>query len=188
MATVLGLLLINLAWCRECASGQGFGVERLRELDRRYRIFRLAQFGMAGIVGFLVLEAILVSGLYALYGDVNLPSNFASSPGLLALDVFASVVGVVAGFFVNERTTVRGMDRHGKGWRGTLVRLGKFEGVYALGSAITIAVQLALLAWLALSPAIGNVAGAVVAYPVSYAISMRFVWRAQPSPREPALE
>jgi len=151
-------------------------MEKLKELDRRYRVFRLAQFGVAGIVGFLVLEAILVAGLFAIYGSPNLPSDFASSPGLVALDVFASVVGVVVGFFVNERTTVRGVE-HRKGWKDTLVRLGKFEGVYALGSAITIAVQLALLAWLALSPAVGNVVGAIVAYPVSYAISMRFVWK-----------
>jgi len=152
-------------------------MEKLRELDRKYRVFRLAQFGVAGIVGFLVLEAILVVGLYAMYGSPSLPSGFASSAGLLALDVFASVIGVVVGFFVNERTTVKSVDR-AKGWKETLVRLGKFEGVYAVGSAITIAVQLALLAWVALSPAVGNIVGAIVAYPASYAISMRFVWRA----------
>jgi putative flippase GtrA len=151
-------------------------MEKLKELDRRYRVLRLAQFGMAGIVGFLVLEAILVTGLYVLYGSPDLPSDLASSPGLVALDVFASVVGVVVGFFVNELTTVRSVARR-KGWKDTLVRLGKFEGVYAIGSAITIGVQLALLAWLALSPAVGNIVGAILAYPVSYAISMRFVWR-----------
>ena len=151
-------------------------MEKVRELDRKYHFLRLAQFGVAGIVGFLVLEAVLVVGLYALYGSPDLPSDFASSPGLLTLDVFASAIGVVAGFFVNEKTTVKGTERR-KGWKDTLARLGKFEGVYALGSAITIAVQLALLAWLALSPAIGNIVGAIAAYPVSYAISMRFVWK-----------
>jgi len=151
-------------------------MKKLRELDGKYRVFRFAQFGMAGIVGFLVLEAILIVGLYAMYGSPYLPSNFASSPELLALDVFASVVGVVVGFFVNERTTVRSIDRQ-KGLKDTLVRLGKFEGVYALGSAITIAVQLVLLASLAMSPAVGNIVGAIVAYPVSYVISMRFVWK-----------
>jgi putative flippase GtrA len=151
-------------------------MEKLKELGRRYRVLRLAQFGMAGIVGFLVLEAILVTGLYILYGSPNLPSDFASSPGLVALDVFASIAGVVVGFFVNELTTVRSVVR-GKGWKDTMVRLGKFEGVYAIGSAITIGVQLALLAWLALSPPVGNIVGATLAYPVSYAISMRFVWR-----------
>jgi putative flippase GtrA len=155
-------------------------VKRVRELDRKYGIFRLAQFGIAGIIGFLVLEAILVAGLYIFYGNANIPSNFASSPELLSLDIFASVVGVIVGFFVNERTTVRGIGGRGKGLKDTLVRLGKFEGVYALGSGITIAVQLALLAWVGLSPAVGNIVGAVAAYPVSYLISMRFVWKTHP--------
>jgi len=152
-------------------------MNRIRELDRKYHFLRLAQFGVAGIVGFLVLEVILVGGLYTLYGSANIPSNFASSPELLSLDIFASFVGVVVGFFVNERTTVRDVARRGRGWKDTLIRLGKFEGVYALGSAITISVQLALLAWISLSPAIGNIIGAIAAYPVSYLISMRFVWR-----------
>ena len=156
-------------------------MERVKELDRKYHFFRLAQFGIAGIVGFLVLEAILVAGLYAMYGNANIPSNFASSTGLLSLDIFASVVGVVVGFFVNERTTVKTVGQRQKGWKDTLVRLGKFEGVYALGSAITIAVQLVLLAWMSLAPTMfptaGDIVGAIAAYPVSYLISMRFVWR-----------
>lgn len=124
-----------------------------------------------------MLEVILVAGLYAMYGSAALPSSFASSPSLISLDIFASVVGVVVGFFVNERTTVRHLSaQRPKGRRVTLVRLGKFEGVYAFGSAITIGVQLALLAAFAIAPALGNVVGAVVAYPVSYLISMRVVW------------
>ena len=151
-------------------------LEKIRELDRKYGLLRLAQFGLAGIAGFSVLEGILVAGLYALYGTTAIPSDFASSPSLLALDVTASAIGVVVGFFVNENTTVRKMNfRKGRG--GTLVRLLKYEGVYAFGSAITIGVQLALLAALALSPALGNIIGAIVAYPVSYLISMRVVWR-----------
>ena len=153
-------------------------MEKARELDRRYGIFRAAQFGIAGVIGFLVLEAILVAGRYAIYGMVDIPSNFASSPALLALDITASVVGVVVGFFVNERTTVRKLSTFERGARSTLARLMKFEGVYALGSAITIGVQLALLAAFGLSPAVGNVVGAVAAYPASYVISMRVVWKA----------
>jgi putative flippase GtrA len=155
-------------------------MERVRQLEKKYHFFRLVQFGIAGIIGFLVLEAILVAGLYAMYGSANVPSNFASSPELLSLDIIASVIGVVVGFFVNEKTTVRGVGRREKGWKNTLIRLGKFEGVYALGSAITIAVQLALLAWMSLSPAVGNIIGAIAAYPVSYFISMRLVWKPRP--------
>ncbi len=155
-------------------------MEKARELDKRYGVFRLAKFGVAGVVGFLALEAILVVGLYALYGRADVPSEVASSPSLLALDIFASAMGVVVGFFVNEKTTVRGsVPRKGAG--STLVRLVKFEGVYALGSTITIGIQLALLAAVGLSPAVGNMAGAVAAYPVSYFISMRVVWKTAPA-------
>jgi len=160
-------------------------MERIRELDRKYGVFRLAQFGVAGIVGFLALEAILVAGLYAIYGKAVVPSGVASSPALLSLDVVASVLGVVVGFVVNERTTVRDLRPSARrGAKGTLVRLAKFEGVYALGSAITIGVQLALLAGFGVSPAVGNIVGAVAAYPVSYVISMRVVWKAPKSGRQ----
>jgi len=128
------------------------------------------------VIGFLALEGVLVAGLYALYRTTALPSGFASSPSLLALDIFASVIGVVVGFFVNEKTTVRKMSLK----KGSMaLRLVKFEGVYAVGSAITIGVQLALLGVFGLSPALGNIVGAIAAYPVSYAISMRVVWGAQ---------
>ena len=153
-------------------------MEKIRELERKYGVLRFAQFGIAGIVGFLALEAILVAGLYAIYGRPDVPSDIASSPTLLSLDIVASVFGVVVGFFVNERTTVRDLQSLGRrGAKKTLVRLAKFEGVYALGSAMTIGVQLALLAGFGVSPAIGNIVGAIAAYPVSYVISMRVVWR-----------
>jgi putative flippase GtrA len=132
------------------------------------------------VIGFLVLEAILIAGLYAIYGKAEVPSNIASSPTLLALDIFASAIGVVVGFFVNERTTFRDLTNfEERGLKDVMVRLGKFEGVYALGSAITIGVQLTLLAAFTISPAVGSLIGAVAAYPVSYMISMRVVWRAQ---------
>jgi putative flippase GtrA len=153
-------------------------MEKIRELERKYGVLRFAQFGIAGIVGFLALEAILVAGLYAIYGRADVPSDIASSPTLLSLDIVASVFGVVVGFFVNERTTVRDLQSLGRrGAKKTLVRLAKFEGVYALGSAMTIGVQLALLAGFGVSPAIGNIVGAIAAYPVSYVISMRVVWK-----------
>jgi len=155
------------------------GVEKVKEPGKKYGIFRAAQFGVAGVIGFLVLEGVLIVGLYAIYGKANLPSNFYSSPSLLGLDVFASLVGVTVGFFVNERTTAREVViTKNKGRRSTALRLAKFQGVYVVGNAITIGVQLALLAAFSLSPVEGNVIGAVVAYPPSYFISMRMVWKA----------
>lgn len=150
---------------------------RLTELARRYGVLRAAEFGVAGMVGFLVAEAIVV-GLFLAYGNVELPSGFSSSPTLLIIDIAAFVVGVTVGFFVNERTTVRSVPARGNdGGRGLLVRLVKYQGVYVLGNAITIGTQLALLGAFALSPVVGVMVGAVVAYPPSYVVSMRFVWK-----------
>lgn len=151
---------------------------KIKDLNSKYGIFRAAEFGIAGAVGFLVAELLIISGLYAFYGTANVSSSLSSSLTLIYLNIFAFVIGVSVGFFVNEKTTVRSIARQEKkGIKNTMIRLGKFQGVYALGNAITIGVQLALLAILALSPAIGNIIGAIVAFPVSYFISMRIVWK-----------
>ena len=149
----------------------------LTELAKRHGVVRAAEFGVAGIVGFAVAEAIIVGGLFLAEGTPQVPSGYSSSPLLLAVDFVAFVVGVTVGFFVNERTTVRGVPGREGGGKGTALRLLKYQGVYVVGNAITIGTQLALLAAFALSPAVGVLVGAVVAYPVSYVISMRFVWK-----------
>ena len=56
-------------------------------------------------------------------------------------------------------------------------RLGKFQLAYLLGNVVNILVALALLADLSLSPVYGNIVGAIAAYPISYFISMRIVWK-----------
>lgn len=150
---------------------------RLAELAERYGALKAVKFGIAGVVGFMVAEAIIVVGLFLMSGGVDVPSGFSSSPSLLAVDVVAFLAGVTVGFFVNEATTVKGALDSGGGKNGVFLRLAKYQGVYVLGNAITIGTQLLLLEALALSPAIGVLVGAVVAYPVSYVISMRFVWK-----------
>ena len=151
---------------------------KIKDLNSKYGIFRAAEFGIAGAVGFLVAELLIISGLYALYGTANVSSSLSYSPTLIYLNIFAFVIGVSVGFFVNEKTTVRSIARQEKkGIKNTMIRLGKFQGVYTLGNAITIGMQLAFLAILALSPAIGNIIGAIVDFPVSYFISMRIVWK-----------
>jgi putative flippase GtrA len=153
-------------------------MEEVEKLNEKYGVFKAAEFGVAGAVGFLVAEGVTLLGVFAIYGKESVPSGISSSPVLLGLDVFAFVLGVTAGFFVNERTTVRkSLSRESKGTRGVLARLARFQGVYALGNAITIGVQLALLAELSLTPVLGNVVGALAAYPVSYYLSMRVVWK-----------
>ena len=154
-------------------------MEEVEELNRRYGIFRAAEFGLAGTVGFLVAEGVIVAGVYAMFVGAEVPGDLYGSPALITLDVAAFVIGVTVGFVVNERTTVRKtVEGEKKGARGALVRLARFQGVYAVGNAITIGVQLFLLAVFGLPPAVGNIFGAVAAFPVSYLISMRVVWKA----------
>ncbi len=140
-------------------------------------VFRVAAFGFSAASGFIVAEGVIVAGLYLLFGRLELPGDMSSSPTLVGLDVVALAVGVAASFVINERTTVRDVQARIRGGAGgALVRLGRFEGVSALGNAVVIMVQLALLAEFGLSPAIGSVVGAVAGFPVSYLASMRVVW------------
>jgi hypothetical protein len=53
----------------------------------------------------------------------------------------------------------------------------KFEGVNAVGNAVAILVQFALLVVLSVAPVAGNVVGSIVSFPVTYLISMHFVWK-----------
>jgi putative flippase GtrA len=154
--------------------------QKFIDLEKRYSgLFRAGKFGIAGAIGFLVAEAIITFGVLVLYGNVNVPDAAYSSLTLLELNIIAFAIGVTVGFFVNERITVRNQGEQGskKRNRNVIVRLLKFQGVYAAGNAVTIGVQLALLAAISLSPVLGNIVGAIVAFPLSYFISMRFVWK-----------
>ncbi len=142
------------------------------------RIFRVAAFGFSSGFGFLVAETVIVVGLYVIFGKLELPGEMSSSASLLGLDVFALVFGVTVSFVLNERTTVRDVrGRNGGGARAMLGRLGRFQGVSALGNAVVILVQLALLAEVGLTPALGSVVGALAGFPLSYLMSMRVVWK-----------
>src|SRR5487761_485936 len=150
------------------------------KMGSRYgELFRAAKFGIAGVIGFLVVETILTLGIFSLYGNLNAPSAAYSSPTLLALNIGAFGIGVTISFFVNESITVRNQVRQRKttGSKNVIVPLLKFQLVYLAGNAITIGVQLGFLKVFSLSPVLGNVIGAIVAFPVSYFISMRYVWK-----------
>ncbi|HVC27457.1 MAG TPA: GtrA family protein [Nitrososphaerales archaeon] len=146
---------------------------KITDLDKKYNVFKLAKFAIAAGTGFLLSEGILTLGVLLLYGKLSAPSGAYSSPAFLALDVAALGLGVALSLFLNERITVKVHPTHGS----LPSRLLKFEGVNALGNATIIGVQFALFAALSLTPVIGNVIGAVVSYPVTYLISMRFVWK-----------
>lgn len=97
---------------------------------------------------------------------------------LLELNILASGVGNATAFFINERITVHIQNNpKDKGRKRLIIRLLKFEGLNSAGSAIGVLVQLFLLKTLSVSLVLGNIVGAIVAYPIMYLVSMRFVWK-----------
>jgi len=100
----------------------------------------------------------------------------------LELNILAQGVGIAVAFFINEHITVHvENDQKNKGKKQIIIRLLKFEGINGIGSSIGVLVQLLLLGTLSLSPALGNIVGAVVAYPITYLVCMRLVWRTNTS-------
>jgi putative flippase GtrA len=144
---------------------------------RALGILRAAAFAVSSAAGFIAAEVIIVLGLYVVFGKLEIPGDMSSSPSLLVLDVFVLAMGATVSFVLNERTTVRDVRTRVRESGGRFTRLARSEGVSALGSAVVIAVQLALLAGFGLGPAIRSVAGAVVGFPISYFMSMRLVWK-----------
>lgn len=149
---------------------------KILALEKKYGIFRAIKFGISGIVGFVISEIILALGVVTLYQKITVPSGDYASIPLILLNVLAFGTGVTVGFFVNESITVSDENKP-KGKKNLVIRLLSFQLVNLVGNAITIGVQLALLATLGITPILGNIVGAVVAFPFSYLISMRFVWK-----------
>jgi putative flippase GtrA len=154
-------------------------VEReVGELETRYGVVKTLRFAIAGAVGFLVTESVLTIGLLVFFGKLTISHASFTSPELLGLDVLSLVIGVSASFFVNERITVH-VPKVAKGEKATkLKRFLKFQAVSGIGNIGIIAVQLALLAALEVSPLLGTVIGAVATYPIVYFISIKYVWKA----------
>ena len=143
----------------------------------RHAILRIAKFAVASGIGFLIAEGILILGVIYVYHTTTIPSVAFSSPDLLGLDALAFGVGGTVAFVINERVTVRGGgEETGGGLTSWIVRLCKYQLASLLGNVLIVAVQLVLLATVSLSPIFGSVVGAVVTYPVTYAVSMHFVW------------
>jgi len=138
---------------------------------------RIAKFAVASGVGFLVAESILVLGIFAYYHTIEIPSITYSSLIILGLDVLSFGTGVTVAFVINERVTVKREEHRGQvGLTGWIVRWCKYQLASLLGNAVIVGVQLVLLATIALSPAFGSIVGAVVSYPLTFAVAMRFVW------------
>ncbi len=133
------------------------------------RLKRFTLFTGFGAVSFLVSEAIITVG-YQLLGKSH----------IVAVEAAAAFTSVTVGFLLNEKITMRNIGQHGGGALGFAIRLLKYQGVYLLGNAMSIAIQLGLLYGFGLSPAVGNIVGAGAALPVNYAVSSSLVWRVKP--------
>ncbi|HUI00667.1 MAG TPA: hypothetical protein VLX56_03440 [Nitrososphaerales archaeon] len=141
---------------------------------QRFAVLRIVWFAIATGLGFLIAEGILILGFFALYKTLEVP-EISDSPTILGLDALALGIGSTAAFLVNERVTVTKHDsRTTASWP---VRWAKYQFAKLLGNIIIVVVQLVLFASISLSPALGSIVGAIVSYPVTYAFSMRFVWR-----------
>ncbi len=150
-------------------------------LERRYGVFRVVRFALASGTGFLVNEAIVVLGIIAIYHAIRVPGFAGSSLTILGLDVLALGIGDTVAFLINERVTVNGIgEETRKGRLRWTVRWGEYQLTSLMGNVMIVAVQLGLLATISLSPVFGNVIGAVVSYPVTYVVSMHFVWGVRP--------
>jgi putative flippase GtrA len=149
--------------------------------DRRRAVLRAAGFAMATFTGFLVFEGIVILGVSVLYHSTQVPGIVSSSLKVLELDAGGLVVGNTVAFLLNERVTVRRLGhRVGSGWRQGSTRWGKYQLTSLLGSVLIVVVQLALLGAFSLTPILGSLVGGVVAFPVSYLVSMHFVWGIRP--------
>jgi putative flippase GtrA len=143
-----------------------------------YAIFHVAKYGIAVATGFLVTEAILTVGVYLIYHSFTVPSIDSFSPTLLELNALAFGIGVSVAFFLNEKITAGDVHKRGN----TIVRLLKFQLISLAGNLVTVGVQLALLRIFGVPPTLGNIVGALLAFPISYFVSMKLVWRLKASP------
>jgi putative flippase GtrA len=143
--------------------------------------FRIVRFAVASGIGFLIAEAIIVLGVFYFYRGATVPGLSHSSGTILGLDALALGTGVTVAFMINERVTVRGIgEERRRGRASWLVRLCRYQLASFLGNVIIVGVQFALLTTTSLSPDFGSIVGAVVSYPVTYTVSMRFVWKVHP--------
>ena len=143
----------------------------------RRAFLRVVKFAIATGFGFLVAEGVLVLGVFALYHNVGVP-GLSDSPTILGLDALSLGIGSTAAFIVNERATVTKLEsRTNASWP---VRWAKYQLAKLLGNILIVVIQLVLLAAVSLSPVYGSIVGAILSYPVTYAISMVFVWKINP--------
>jgi putative flippase GtrA len=152
--------------------------EWIRKLRLRSTgLFKIGTFGISSGIGFLVAEIILTLGVLFIFGSINVKTaaSVYASPALLVLDIFSLCVGVTVSFFINQ-TSFKWAELIDSSL-ALYTRLLKFQLVSWGGNALIIGVQLLLLREFSISPTIGNIIGALVAFPLAYLLSMRYVWK-----------
>ena len=77
--------------------------EWIQKLRSHYTVlFKIVSFGISSGIGFLVAEVILTVGVLLIFGSIRVKTSVYASPLLLALDLFALIVGVTVSFFINQ--------------------------------------------------------------------------------------
>jgi putative flippase GtrA len=150
--------------------------EWISKIGSRYTaLFKIGTFGISSGMGFLVAEAILTVGILFMFGSLRVKASLYASPVLLALDLSSLLVGVTVSFFINQTSFswAELIDPAHDLFR----RLLKFQLVSGGGNALIILVQLLLLTQFSIPPSVGNIAGALVAFPLTYLFSMRYIWK-----------
>jgi putative flippase GtrA len=127
---------------------------------------RMIKYSASGFVGFLALEILTFLGIFLL-----------GYPRIIAVDIIAFSVAVAIEFLFQEYWTTHRIGEHHGHLYGLFSRLLKFELLNAVGNAVAITVQIALLRFFGLYPIIGNFIGSLVAFPFNYYIQMRVVWK-----------
>ena len=151
------------------------------ELREKLNFPVVGKFAMVSGIGFLVSEAILTVEILAFYHTTKVPNIALTSVIILGLDVVAFGVGVTVTFFLNEHITAAvPREQRAKDGKSVLFRWAKYQLTALLGNAILVEVQLTLLGEFSVSPLAGTIIGAVISFPVSYIVSMRFVWGVHP--------
>jgi putative flippase GtrA len=148
----------------------------MQKLGSRYaRLFKILIFVISSGIGFVVAEVILTIGVLTIFGRIGVKSVVYSSPELLALDIFALIIGVTISFFINQ-TSFKWAELIDSA-QALLSRLLRFQLISGAGNVLIIVIQLLLLKEFAISPSVGSIVGALATFPLAYLISMRYVWR-----------
>ncbi len=127
---------------------------------------RFTKFLSTGFVAFLFSELVVYSGMF-IFGLGR----------LIYIDVAAGIGSIALGYWLNNIWTTRNSGHHSSTKKGFLAGLAAYEALYAAGNVVAYAIQLFLFYRFSLNPLIGNIAGAVVATPINYVLTMSLIWR-----------